>query len=89
MKRLIIMFAAATMLITPAIASAQTAQGSGKAPDVIIKVNTPEGPKWYRLGEQVEILDVTKGEVKNFSYANETVDATKVTPEGKPEKSDQ
>jgi len=80
----------ATALITlcPAIASAQTGQDEGEVAEVIVKINTPQGPKWYRLGKDVQAVDVTEGKVVRFNYLDDTIEAIEVSPEGEPVTSD-
>lgn len=70
---------AAFALVLPSAASSQTE--SGEVQEVLIKVRTDEGDRWYRLGETLEAVDVRPGNYIQFDYADDTIEA--VTSPGK------
>jgi len=85
MTRLISTLAATTLIVfAPALAPAQQAQTEGVINETLIKIETPEGTRYYRLGEGVEMVDVTKGRAVRFNYEAGTIDAIEVTPDGAP-----
>lgn len=63
---------AALALALPTAAGAQAE--SGQVQEVLIKVRTDEGDKWYRLGEGLEPVDVRPGNYINFDYADDTIE---------------
>ena len=63
---------AAFALVLPSAASAQTE--SGEVQEVLIKVRTDEGDRWYRLGETLEAVDVRPGNYIEFDYADDTIE---------------
>lgn len=71
----------ALALAVPLPMAAQTAAGTDAATRIIIKINTPEGPKWFRLGDEVEQVDVTDGKVVEFNYQGDSIEATTVLPD--------
>ncbi len=68
-------------LALPLPLAAQTAQDEGEVAEVIVKIMTPEGPKWYRLGKDVEAVDVTEGKVVQFDYVGDNIEAITVLPD--------
>lgn len=74
------MLAAAAMVLTlsmiagPSVAEEQT----GKVREIIIKIETPDGPRWYSLGADLSRIDVRKGAVIRFNYADDTIDNIEV-----------
>lgn len=62
------------VLADPALAEEQT----GKVQEIIIKIETPEGPRWYRLGADLSKIDVREGAVVRFNYADDTIDSLQV-----------
>lgn len=72
---------AALTLALPLPLAAQTAQDEGEVAEIIVKINTPEGPKWYRLGKGVEAVDVTEGKVVQFDYQGDNIEAITVRPD--------
>ncbi len=65
---------AAVTLAPPAIADEQT----GKVSEIIIKIETPDGPRWYKLGADLSKIDVREGAVVRFNYADDTIDTIEV-----------
>lgn len=72
---------AALTLALPLPLPAQVAQDEGEVAEIIVKINTPEGPKWYRLGKGVEAVDVTEGKVVRFDYLGDSIEAITVKPD--------
>ena len=63
-------------LVLPTAAVGQA--GSGQVQEVLIKVRTDEGDKWYRLGESLEPADVRPGNYINFDYADDTIESISI-----------
>ena len=78
LKPLALLTALALALPLPVVA--QTARDEGEVAEIIVKINTPSGPKWYRLGEGVEAVDVTEGKVVQFDYLEDTIEAITIKP---------
>lgn len=66
-------------LQTPVVADS----GVGEVAEILIKIMTPDGPRWYRLGADLSLVDVFEGSVIQFSYEGDTIDAVTVDAEGK------
>ena len=47
---------------------------SGQVEEIIIKVQTPDGVKWYRLGKDLKSMDIKAGDRIHFDYADDTVE---------------
>lgn len=69
---------AALALVLTTAAEAQT--DSGQVQEVLIKVRTPEGDKWYKLGETLEPADVRPGKYIDFDYADDTIETISPQP---------
>ena len=67
---------AALALALPTAAVGQA--GSGQVQEVLIKVRTDEGDKWYRLGESLEPADVRPGNYIDFDYADDTIESISI-----------
>ena len=80
MFKLLVLLTALTLAL-PLPLVAQTAQGEGEVAEIIVKINTPEGPKWFRLGKDVESIDVTEGKAVQFDYLGDSIEAITVKPE--------
>lgn len=70
-------------LATTAIALMFTApvfgsEATGKVSEIIIKIETPDGPRWYTLGADLSKIDIRKGAVVTFDYADDTIEAIEV-----------
>ena len=77
MKRILAMATMTAMtaaLIVPAIAD----EATGEVKEIIIKIETPEGPRWYSLGTDLSKIDIRKGAVVRFNYADDTIEAIDV-----------
>jgi len=70
---------AAIALIAVAITGpASAAEKKGEIQEIIIKIQTPEGPRWYTLGADLSKVDIRKGTVIRFNYADDTIDNIEV-----------
>ena len=77
MKRILAMATMTAMtaaLIVPAIAD----EATGEVKEIIIKIETPDGPRWYSLGTDLSKIDIRKGAVVRFNYADDTIEAIDV-----------
>lgn len=50
----------------------------GEVQEIIIKVVTEEGVKWYRLGKDLQPIDIKAGDQVQFDYADDTVEEVEV-----------
>ena len=53
---------------------------SGQVEEIIIKVKTADGEKWYRLGKDLTPMDIKAGDRIRFDYADDTVEEIPVEP---------
>jgi hypothetical protein len=60
--------------VAPAIADEQ----KGEVQEIIIKIQTPDGPRWYSLGTDLSKIDIRKGAVVRFNYADDTIESIDV-----------
>lgn len=60
----------------------------GEVEEIIIKVVTEEGVKWYRLGKDLQPIDIKAGDQVQFDYADDTVEEVEVVPQTSPEASE-
>jgi hypothetical protein len=77
MKRMlapVVVVLAAATAVGPTLAEEQT----GKVQEIIIKIETPDGPRWYKLGADLSKIDVREGAVVRFNYADDTIDSIQV-----------
>lgn len=68
-------------LALPLPLAAQTNSDGAEGPVMVIRINTPDGPRWYRLGAEIEAVDVTEGRVVQFDYLGDDIEAITVVPE--------
>jgi len=56
---------------------------SGQVKEVLIKIETSDGVKWYKLGEDMEAVNIKAGEYVTFDYADDTIEeiATTTSPD--------
>lgn len=47
---------------------------SGQVKEVLIKIETSDGVKWYKLGEDMEPVDIKAGDYVTFDYADDTIE---------------
>jgi hypothetical protein len=74
MKRILALAAMAATtaaLGTPAMAD----DAKGEVQEIIIKIQTPDGPRWYSLGSDLSRIDIRKGAVVRFSYEEDTIES--------------
>lgn len=57
----------------------------GEVEEIIIKVVTEDGVKWYRLGKDLQPVDIKPGDPVQFDYADDTVEETEVELQVSPE----
>lgn len=69
---------AAALTTAPAIAEETMGTATGKVEEILIKVETPEGPRWYKLGADISKIDVREGKAIRFDYADDTIEAIEV-----------
>jgi len=52
---------------------------SGQVKEVLIKIETSDGVKWYKLGEDMEAVDIKSGDYVTFDYADDTIEEIATT----------
>jgi plastocyanin len=52
---------------------------SGQVKEVLIKIETSDGVKWYKLGENMEAVDIKSGDYVTFDYADDTIEEIATT----------
>ena len=57
----------------------------GEVEEIIIKVVTEEGVKWYRLGKDLQPVHIKPGDPVQFDYADDTVEEAEVELQVSPE----
>jgi predicted DNA-binding antitoxin AbrB/MazE fold protein len=57
----------------------------GEVQEIIIKVVTEDGVKWYRLGKDLQPVDIKAGDQVQFDYADDTVEEIEVELQPSPE----
>ncbi len=77
--RLLAIAAIGLFPMTPVLADS----GKGEVAEILIKIMTPDGPRWYKLGADLSKVDVSEGSVVQFEYEGDTIDAVTVDAEGK------
>lgn len=74
---LVAAFFAALCLAAPKPAPA--ADEGGQVQEIIIKIRTKDGEKWYRLGKDLEAINIHEGDYVQFDYADDdTIEAIEV-----------
>ena len=77
MKNLAIWVAvAAVSLFLTGLARADDTGGQVK--EIIIKIETKDGAQWYRLGKDLEEIDIHEGDYVIFDYADDTIESIEV-----------
>ena len=61
---------------------ARADHASGQVKEIIIKIETKDGVRWYRLGEDLEEIDIHAGDYVSFDYADDTIESIEVEEEG-------
>jgi hypothetical protein len=77
MKRILAMAAMTAMTAAP-IVPAIADEATGEVKEIIIKIDTPDGPRWYSLGTDLSKIDIRKGAVVRYNYADDTIEAIDV-----------
>ncbi len=65
----------------PALAS-DKGQAEGEIKEIIVKIQTPDGPRWYVLGKDLEEINVNEGDYVRFNYADDTIESFEVQDVG-------
>ena len=47
---------------------------SGQVKEVLIKIETSDGVKWYKLGDDMKAVDIKAGDYVTFDYADDTIE---------------
>ena len=77
MKRILVLATLASIAVAvagPAIAD----EATGEVKEIIIKIETSDGPRWYSLGSDLSKIDIRKGAVVRFNYADDTIENIEV-----------
>jgi hypothetical protein len=53
----------------------------GQVKEIIIKIETKDGAQWYRLGKELEEIDIHEGDYVTFDYADDTIESIEVEKE--------
>ena len=53
-------------------------EASGQVDEIIIKIMTPDGPRWFKLGAELLEIDVTAGSTVRFNYVDDTIEDIEV-----------
>ena len=75
-KAAILAVVAAASLFLTGLARADDAGGQIK--EIIIKIETKDGAQWYRLGKDLEEIDIHEGDYVSFDYADDTIESIEV-----------
>ena len=65
-------------LMAALAAPAMAGEAQGEVQEIIIKIQTPDGPRWYSLGSDLSKIDIRKGAVVRFNYADDTIESIDV-----------
>lgn len=77
MKRILALVALASMALAAA-GPAMAEEAKGEVKEIIIKIETADGPRWYSLGTDLSNIDIRKGAVLRFNYADDTIESFEV-----------
>ena len=69
---------AITLIAVTVTGPAFAEEKKGEVQEIIVKIQTPEGPRWYTLGADLSKVDIRKGAVIRFNYADDTIDNIEV-----------
>jgi hypothetical protein len=61
-------------------------EATGQVQEIIIKIQTPDGPRWYVLGKDLKAININEGDLVQFDYADDTIESIEVQ-DVEPEKS--
>jgi len=56
----------------------------GEVQEIIIKIKTKDGEKWYKLGKDLEPINIKEGDYVRFDYADDAIES--ITTESRSEK---
>lgn len=85
MKTIPTLLAAAVLGLGVGLPVAAQVEGQGEIAVILIKIMTPDGPRWYQLGTDLSTIDVSEGSVIRFNYEGDTIEAITVVPDGQAE----
>ena len=74
MKQILMLVAMTMALAVPSMAG----EATGEVQEISSKSQTPDGPRWYSLGSDLSKIDIRKGAVVRFNYADDTIEAIEV-----------
>ena len=74
MKRILALAAMAATVALPAMAG----EAKGEVKEIIIKIQTPDGPRWYSLGSDLSKIDIRKGAVVRYNYEEDIIESIEV-----------
>jgi hypothetical protein len=77
MKRILalaVMASLAMAVTAPSIAD----EARGEVKEIIIKIETADGPRWFSLGTDLSKIDLRKGAILRFNYADDTIESIEV-----------
>jgi hypothetical protein len=57
---------------------ARADDAGGRVKEIIIKIETDDGVQWYRLGKDLEEIDIHEGDYVQFDYADDTIEGIEV-----------
>jgi hypothetical protein len=77
MKQILAMAALASIAMAVAV-PATADEASGEVQEIIIKIETADGPRWYILGTDLSEINIRKGAVVRFDYADDTIENIEV-----------
>jgi hypothetical protein len=53
-------------------------EAAGEVKEIIIKIQTPDGPRWYVLGKDLKAIDIHEGDFVQYDYADDTIESIEV-----------
>ena len=74
MKRILALAAMAATVALPAMAG----EAKGEVKEIIIKIQTSDGPRWYSLGSDLSKIDIRKGAVVRYNYEEDIIESIEV-----------
>jgi hypothetical protein len=64
------------VLSSPALAE----PAAGHVQEIIVKIQTADGVKWYKLGKELEPINIKEGDYVRFDYADDAIESITVEP---------
>jgi hypothetical protein len=77
MKQFLALVALASMAVAYS-GPATAGDAQGEVTEIIIKIETPDGPRWYSLGADLSMINIQKGDIVRFEYADDTIESIEV-----------